>query len=161
MKKNILIYFLLVFFISCSEDNENIDKIIEKYKSENFKELRGVFITYRGLDGDNVILTVNKFKSNCPPYIVTVNPITKKIIKIEDHLVSKKCDDYFNEKEIQNYTICFLKYNFIVLGVDYDNNVFINPNKQQPPSIIRVEDKYSVNEYKEFKVYKDNWLIAK
>ncbi|WP_291285494.1 hypothetical protein [Flavobacterium sp.] len=161
MKKNIFICFVLFCFISCSKDKISIDKIIKEYNNEDFQQLKGVLISYRGINGDNVILTVNKFNGDCSPYMITINPQTKKIVEIRNHLVIKKCNDYFNHEEIQKYVSCFLNYNFIVLGVDYNGNVYINPDKQQPPNIVRINGKYEKDSYKKFKVYKGNWLILK
>lgn len=143
-------------------NSQDVDSIIEKYNSEDFSCLKGAFVNIRGgINKDNVVILISKSNTKCSPYIVTVNHNTGKILKVDDTLPIRDCNGYFSASEIENFTKCFFKYNFQVLSVDLDGNVYINPSQQNQPILLRKNINVAPKDIKDFEVYKDNWYIRK
>ncbi len=159
-------FFLIILsiwvFQSCKVNNRDIDGIIEKYNQEDFSCLKGVFVNFRGGEHKGlVVLLISKTNYKCSPYIVTVNKNDGKVTKIDDTLPKRDCNGYFSVSEIETFVRCFLKYNFQVLSVDSDGNVYMNPSRQDLPIFLRKEQNKTPKDMKDFKAYKGNWYIRK
>lgn len=163
--KNKFLFILFILFIilqSCKGQNSEITDVISKYNKEDFSCLKNVFINVRGRShNDTIVLLINKYRFKYSPYIVTVNLNTKEIVNIDSKLAERDCKNYFTLDEIKNFTKCFLKYNFEVLAVDNDENVYINPNQQNTPILLRKVKSSNPIDFKDFKSYKGNWYIRK
>jgi hypothetical protein len=153
---------LLLLLQSCNRTKLTTDDIIEKYNEEDFSCLNGVFANYRGGKYDNLVsIIISKDNVNCSPYFVKVNYESGEIVKINDTLAKRSCDDYFTDSQIKNFTKCFLKYKFQVLAVDLDGNVYINPGQQDHPTLLRKVDNSIPEDLKDFKLYSGKWYIRK
>ncbi|WP_157504926.1 hypothetical protein [Flavobacterium tegetincola] len=157
-----IILSLVLGIVSCKSNKEDMNNVIAIYNDEDFSCLKNTFISIRGgVNNDTIILLISKSDNGCSPYIVTVNNQTKEIAIIDGNLPKRDCNGYFTDEEIGNYVKCFFKYNFQVLSVDLEGNVFINPNQENPPSLLRVEKDKEPKDIKYFKLYKDNWYVRK
>ena len=166
MKERLYIRTILLLIIlqSCNIDKFEPDAIISKYDKNDFSCLKNVYINFRGkAKHDEIILIVRRYEPYCPPYVVTINSKTTEIIKIESHLLKKgKINNYFSEKEIKNYIECFSKYDFTILGVDKNDNVYINPSSQQEePLLLRKSINSVPKNLRLFKKYKGNWYVRR
>jgi hypothetical protein len=158
----IIIVILFCFSISCKSDKKSMDKIISNYYTTNFSNLKNIFIENRGMNNEDIILIVSKYNQhNCNPYIIWVNSKTKEISKIDDKLPVRDCGAYFTNVEIKTYVDYFLKQNFMVLGVDNEDNVYINPYYYDVPILLRKSKKSNPKDLKDFKLYKGDWYIKK
>ena len=133
------------------------DDVVNKYDGESFDELKGVFLAYRGSDRKESIVMIDKYEVDCFPYFVSVDRKTKDIIKISNERVLTDCEDYMSDSEIIKYVKQFVKYNVMVLGVDADGNVFMNPAQQERPNLIRINPEAPTNDTIGFKHFKGNW----
>ncbi|OYU81888.1 MAG: hypothetical protein CFE23_03165 [Flavobacterium sp. BFFFF1] len=166
--KKLALLFALPLLFSCAKEplsNDAIDALIKKYDTEDFSSLKNVYVGYRGKDETaNVMLMVAEFDISCPPYIATVYPETKELIKTDDHLIKdaeKECKLYFKKEQIARYSKAFLKYNFKVLGVDSDGNAYINPTEQELPNLLRKVPSAHPKDIDDFKHYRGNWYVRK
>lgn len=166
-----LIFILNVLFvISCrrSDDNiskKDIDAFITKYQNVDFSEFRNYFIAIRQITiTGEIIYIVSKTEEDLPPYFVHFNKLRKKAIEIDNSLlIERGYKAYFKNREIKRLIIKFHKYGFHLLGVDMDNNVFINPFQVNSPAILLRLNK-SINKDTIIKGYnyiryKDNWYL--
>lgn len=136
--------------------------VISKYDKEDFSCLKNAFINVRGRrSNDTIVLLINKYRFKYSPYIVTANSNTKEILNIDSKLAERDNKNYFTLDEIKIFTNCFLKYDFEVLAVDNDGNVYINPNQQNTPILLRKVTGSIPIDFKDFKLYKENWYIRK
>lgn len=163
MKTKIFFSLFLLFLLqSCNRTKLTTDDIIEKYNEEDFSCLSGVFANYRGGKYENLVsILISQDNVNCSPYIVKVNYDNGEIVTINDTLPKRDCDGYFTDNQIKNFTKCFLKYKFQVLAVDSDGNVYINPDQQGLPTLLRKENNSTPGDLKNFKLYKGKWYIRK
>lgn len=165
MKIKFILNLLIIFILqSCNINSQDIDYIIEKYNEEDFSCLKEAFVNVRGgINEDTIVILISKNNSKCSPYIVTVNYNTGKVLKVNDTLPKRDCNGYFTMSEIENFTKCFFKYKFQVLSVDSEGNVYINPNQQNLPTLLRKVENENVTpkDIKDFKMYKGNWYIRK
>ncbi|SCY50164.1 hypothetical protein [Flavobacterium anhuiense] len=162
MSRIFLIAMLLFCALqSCNSNQKSIDKIISKYDSSDFSCLKNTYIETRSVNKDDIVLLVSKYNLHCNPYIVWVNSKTKKITRIDDNLPNRDCAGYFTNTEIKFYIDFFLKLNFMVLGVDNEDNVYINPNYYDVPYLVRKSKKTNAKDLKDYKLYKGDWYIKK
>jgi hypothetical protein len=162
---NFIIWLLLVcIFHSCNGQSMGIDEIIKKYSTEDFNVLKNksVYFRSKGNSRTSSIYFVNIFKGKCSPYVVEYDEEAKKIIEIKNHLVISSCEkDYLSNSEIEQAILKFKKYNFYLIQVDEMGNVYINPDSQDLPTILRKAPNSNPKDIDKYKIYQDNWYIKK
>jgi len=163
MKIKLILSILIICILqSCNKNSQDIDSIIEKYNDEDFSCLKGVFINRRGGKNDNLVfLIISRSNFKCSPYIIKANYDTGKVVNINDTLPNRDCNGYFTISQIESYVKCFFKYKFQVLSVDADGNVYINPNRQELPTLLRKEENVTPKDIKDYKLYRGKWYIRK
>lgn len=158
----------ILILTSCKSDGiekTQIDEFIKKYQDESFDSFKDVFVAIRGSNTLlNNIYIVSKCGGNLPVYFVTYNFVTNSITEInKSALTNSNVKDYFTEKEINTIITNFRKYDFYLLGVDSDGNVFINPFKTNAPAyFLKLKDVSNQKKIKKGYVYthyKNNWYI--
>lgn len=158
----ILFGLYLCVLYSCT-DRSSIDKIIERFDKVDFKPLQNTSVYYRsrGENNNSSIYVVNVFdQDSCSPYFVEFDKSQNKILNINDSLVWKSCGhNYLNHFEIETILREYLKYNLLLLQVDNDGNVYINPYKQDFPILLRKVPNSNPKYLKRYKKYKGNWYI--
>lgn len=156
--------FLILLLLSCSSES-SIDRIIEKYDSVDFSNLKNRFIYFRSNCGEPLcsIYFVSKFGGTCPPYVVEFSHWNNQIIFIKDHLMLNidTCQNYLTKVEIENTVNNYVKYDLCVLGVDSLGNVYINPHNQARPTLLRKNPHSTPKDLNLYKLYKGNWYILK
>ncbi len=162
---NLVIWLLLISLLqSCKEQSTDIEQIIIRYSKEDFSLLKNksVYFRSKGNKQNSSIYFVNIYKGKCSPYIVEYDEKTNKIIEIKNHLVISSCQkDYLSNDEIEKAVINYKKYKFYLIQVDEEGNVYINPNTQDLPTILRKAPESSPADIDNYKVYKNNWYIRK
>lgn len=149
---------------ACNSQNMNIDAIIAKYNSTDFSELKDMSIYFRskGHRRNSSIYFVNKFKGNCSPYIVEFNNTDNTIVEIKNHLVLTSCvEDYLSKEQIEIVVKKYVEYKLCLLQVDNDGNVYINPDKQELPILLRKSSNSTPQDLEKFKHYKESWYVRK
>ncbi|MES2389177.1 MAG: hypothetical protein V4543_14335 [Bacteroidota bacterium] len=149
---------------SCSSQDDVIEDVVEKHNFTDFSKLKNRFIHFRstGTNRNTSIYFVGEFRGACGPYAVLVNDDDNGIIKIEKDLVLIRCEhDYLDSSEIEISIKEYLKLELYVIGVDTVGNVYINPNSQDPPILLRLMPNSKPSDINEFKHYKGNWYIRK
>lgn len=141
-----------------------IDSFVKKYQTEEFSEFKNVFIVIRQRTLTSTIYILDKTGENLPVYVVTYNEWLNKITEINNSLLKEqKVNDYFTERQITTLIYSFRRFNFCLLGVDKQDNVFINPfYASSPACLIRLGKTPRIDMLKvsgDFKPYKDNWYI--
>jgi hypothetical protein len=161
---NKLILFAL-FISSCESNNAqkcNIDTTIKVYNNENFTFFTDRFICIKHINLTEVIYIVEKSDGNLPIYFVTFSLLSNKITEINNSaLVESNIADYLTKDEITDFVLKFREFNFSLLQVDIEGNVFINPcNPNQPAILLRLKESISDNIVKKGYVYtryKNKW----
>ncbi|MGB6084915.1 hypothetical protein [Moheibacter sp.] len=165
---SILVQILL--FLSCSQGekvNKNeIDSFIEKYNLTDFSEFKDSFVAIRQKNRNEVTYLVQKSEGNLPVYFVTYNLYKQDITEINRELLQEMdVADYYTDSQIKHLIDIFRKYDFALLHVDRNNNVFINPNKiNSPPTLLRLNVKTNEEFIKKgyvYILYKENWYLRK
>jgi hypothetical protein len=165
--RNLLYIGILINIIqSCSVQNQhmNIDQIVEKYDTIDFGILKNKSIHYRskGNQRNTSIYFVSIYKGLCSPYVVEFNDDDKSVVQIKNHLVLSSCGkDYLSKEDVEVLMKAYAKYDFCLLQVDEDGNVYINPDKQEPPVLLRRSINSTPKDIDKFKSYKGNWYIRK
>lgn len=160
-------FFALLMMLqlqSCNSQTMNIDTIIDKYNDADFSELEDVSIYFRsaGHQRNSSIYFVNKFASNCSPYAVEFNNSEKTIIEIKNHLVLANCkEDYLSKEQIEAIVKKYVEYKLCLLQVDNAGNVYINPDKQELPVLLRKSPDSTPQDLEKFRHYKGNWYVRK
>ncbi|UZT99836.1 hypothetical protein ODZ84_09850 [Chryseobacterium fluminis] len=164
-------FFKILFFLSfislysCQNSrNTDIDSVISKYDNHNFSLFKGSFIAIRQEYPTEIIYIIGDLEGNKPLYFVHYNAVQNSITKINNSLLQKyNMDDYFDKEKINKLIINFRKYNFKLLSVDENDNVFINPFEINSPAILLKVPKASGVERIRmgyfYKKYKANWYI--
>ncbi len=163
MKSNFL---KLVVFVSIlySCNSSDINDIIIKYDTEKFTELKGYAVSFRssGQSSNSAIYLVSEFDSKCSPYFVEINKDNYSIVTVNKDMLLKTCNkDYLDENKIASIMTEFFKYDLMVLQVDEEGNVYINPNNQELPVYLRKATNSTPKNLDQFKIYRDNWYIRK
>ncbi|HEU4609591.1 MAG TPA: hypothetical protein VFS31_15845 [Chitinophagaceae bacterium] len=98
---------------------------------------------------------------NESPYIVSIDPGLKKVVKTSSHLMIDTTG--IDKTLLKNLAIHFLDYNVESLKVDTNGNVFIGLISTEKPDLIRFSsDKYKTAYYKEGWVrLRGNWYVRK
>ncbi|MGJ1448748.1 hypothetical protein ACR79S_20280 [Sphingobacterium spiritivorum] len=166
----ILFFMLIVFFVTCRritpkkiEINE-INAFISKYETVDFNEFKGAFIAIRQRNLNSIIYIVQNISKDYPIYIVKYDLLKDTISEIDRTALKKKdTEDYYTQKEISKLICNFRKYNFALLKVDSNNNVFINPWQIGDPAILlRMREESAKETIKigfVYKKYNNRWYI--
>lgn len=160
----IIILVLTMFLLSCKGQKMDIDSIIKKYDTEDFRLLKNKSIYFRstGNQRNSSIYFVNIYKGECSPYAVEFDDNIKAIIEIKNHLVLSSCKkDYLSKEEIEQALKKYKEYNLCLIQVDTDGNVYINPDKQELPTLLRKSPNSIPKDVDKFKLYKGNWYVRK
>lgn len=161
---NVHILILIVFLQSCNSQSMNNDMVIKKYYNTDFNKLKGLSIYCRskGHQQNTSIYFVNEFSGKCSPYTVEFNDFNKTLVEIKNHLVLSSCEkDYLSKEQIDTAIQLFVEYKLCLIQVDLEENVYINPNKQELPTLLRKSPTSTPRDLQLFKHYKDNWYIRK
>lgn len=164
MKNTVVICMLICIMQSCTDQKMSIDTIIEKYDTVDFSVLKSKSIYFRskGNQKNTSIYFVNIYKGSCSPYAVEFNDDDKSVVEIKNHLVVSSCGkDYLSKEEIEAAMKAYAKYHFCLLQVDEEGNVYINPDKQEFPVLLRKSPSSTPKDIDKFKPYKGNWYIRK
>lgn len=161
------IIFFLNFAVFCSCQNskkQDIDSIISKYNDFDFSNFKESFIAIRQKNNSETIYILGDSEGNKPLYFIEYDEVKGKIVKINKSMLKKaKITDYFNDKEIEKLISHFRKYDIVLLSVDEDNNVFINPFEINSPALlIRFDKLPNTKRLKKgyfYKQYKGNWYL--
>lgn len=174
MKKFLSISLFVLALFSCNqksnnrmtseEKTNNIDLFIKKYNQTDFSEFKNAFVTIRQKDHNEVIYLIHKFENSLPVYFVTYDLQQNSITNINRDLLKKSgIEDYYTDETISNLVYSFQKYDFGLLGVDSNNNVFINPFEINTPAVLlRLSSKTNEKQLKKgytYTHYKDNWYL--
>lgn len=151
-------------FQSCNSQSIGIDGIIDKYDAVDFSELKNKSIYFRskGHQKNTSIYFVNIYQNSCSPYTVEFNDQDKNIVEIKNHLVLSSCGkDYLSKEEIEAAIKKYVQYQFCLLQVDNEGNVYINPTVQDRPTLLRKLPNSTPKDLNQFRPYKGNWYIRK
>ena len=115
---------------------------------------------------NEVIYVVGKFEGNKPVYFVTYDLSKKALVQIDNtKLKEANVKEYFTGDEIGNYIEIIRKYGFYLLGVDENNNLYVNPfYKNEPPYFLRLNSiikDTTVRKGYVYELYRDNWYLNK
>lgn len=161
-----IIFFLsFVVFYSCQNSRtQDIDFVISKYDDTDFSVFKGSFIAIRQKNSSETTYMLGDSDGNKPLYFIEYDEITDKIILINNLILKKtKIPDYFSNKEIEKLITNFRKYDFALLSVDEDHNVFINPFDINSPALLikfyKLPNKERVIKGYPYKQYKGNWYL--
>jgi hypothetical protein len=164
MRNIIAICTLISIMQSCTSQTMNTDAIIEKYDTVNFSALKNKSIYFRskGNQKNTSIYFVNIYKGSCSPYAVEFNDENKSIVEVKNHLVLTSCGkDYLSREEIEKAIKDYAAYRLCLLQVDEEGNVYINPDKQELPVLLRKSPNSTPKDIDKFKLYKGAWYIRK
>ena len=159
-----LYFFLAIMGLLQSCNSENIDEVIKKLDNKNFSDLEGFSIYFRskGNEKNTNIYFINTYSGNCSPYIVEVNKFKINDLKIKNELVLKSCNkDYLEKKTIKTAIEKYLELNICLIQVDSFGNVFINPFRQELPTLLKISSNTPPKNINQFELYKGSWYIRK
>ena len=166
MKKTIrvILPLLVLTILQQSCKSQDIDSVIMKYDNTDFSSLKGFSIHFRsaGHQSNTSIYFVDSYGWECPPYAVEFNDHNKTIVNINNGLVLKKCkQDYLSKEKITQVLEAYAQYNLLLLQVDNDGNVYINPDRMDRATLLRKSTGSTPKDLALFKHYKGNWYIRK
>ena len=161
----------ILFFTFCQDRNKAISKnvidtFIKKHQAESFLEFKNTIIFIRQETLLSTLYVIHRYEGNSPVYFVTYNKIKNEITEIDDSLLKKlKVPDYFTAREITSLIKRFRSYEICMVGVDMQENVFINPFYPNNPAVFLRMSKHSqLNISKiqgNYVHYKDRWYVDK
>ena len=163
------IYFIilvsLVFQLqSCKKEILEIDDVVNKYNDVDFSRLKNISIYYRsrGSQTNTSVYFINLFKGNCSPYVVVYNNVDNSVVEIKNHLVLASCkEEYLKKDDIESIVKQYVGYGICLLQVDEEGNVYINPNRQDVPILLRKSSESTPQDLEKFKHYKGEWYIKR
>jgi len=154
----------MIILQACNNEHVDIDNVIDKYDNTDFTELqdRSIYFRSTGNQRNASIYFVNKLSNTCSPYAVEFNNETKKIVEIRNHLVILSCGkDYLSNEAVESAIRKYLEYKLCLVQVDAEGNVYINPDKQALPILLRKAPSSSPANLYQFRPYKGNWYIRR
>ncbi|WP_312300654.1 hypothetical protein [Chryseobacterium sp.] len=161
-----IIFFLsFVVFYSCQNSKtQDIDSVISKYDDTDFSVFKGAFIAIRQRNSSETTYMLGDSEGNNPLYFIEYDEMTNKIILINNSILKKaKIPDYFSNEEIEKLITYFRKYDFVLLSVDKDNNVFINPFEINSPALLirfnKLPNTEKIKKGYAYKQYTGNWYL--
>lgn len=164
---------LMVVCFSCREirndhvDNGKLNSFISSYDKTDFTKFKNAFIGIRQKKGKDITYIIQNITKNLPVYLVTYDEVRNVIIKIDRTALAKSnIEDYYTEEEIGGLIQSFRKYDFALIQVDSNDNVFINPWEINTPALLLRLNEFppkedTVRKGYVYKKYKDNWYIKK
>lgn len=160
---------LISIFYSCGEpgkemNEKKVDSFISEYQNVDFLEFKDSFVAIRQKKGKDIIYIIQNISKNLPVYMVTYDQIRNQVVKIDrTALIKMNVTDYYSEEEIDRLIDDFRKYDFALIQVDSNDNVFINPwVVGAPAQLLRIREVAQEDTIKKgyvYKKYKDNWYI--
>lgn len=166
----ILSFMVIVFFVGCERNSKKkletkeINTFISKYETVDFTEFKNAFVAVRQRNLKNIVYIVQNVSKNDPVYIVTYDQFRDTITDIDRTALEKKgIENYYSQKEISRLILNFRKYDFALLQVDSNNNVFINPWHIGEPAILLRLNEDTTNETVKigfvYKKYNNRWYM--
>lgn len=167
MLRLITIMSLLPFVSGCLNNNRthsDIDQFIAAFENEDFVQFKNISITLKSKSANKAIYILIKTNSNLPAYIITYDLVKKRIMEIDHSMLAKAgIEDYFTDAQLSNYIETFRKYDFYVLSVDNDCNVYLNPfYANQPVCLMRIKNSSYHNIIQKgylYEQYKGRWYL--
>lgn len=148
MKKTLLMLSIM-FFTFCQDSNKAIsrkviDDFIKNHQSESFLEFKNKVIFIRQETLLSTIYILHKYEGNKPVYFVTYSKLKNEVTEIDNSMLKKeKVPDYFTVREITSLVKRFRAYKFCMVGVDLQENVFINPFYPNNPAVFLRKSNHS------------------
>lgn len=167
MFRTIYLFILMLFVFqlhSCKNETKEIDDVVNKYSDVDFSRLKNISIYYRssGSQTNTSVYFVNLFNGKCSPYVVVYDNVEKTIVEIKNHLVLASCkEEYLKKEDIESIVKQYVGYGICLLQVDEEGNVYINPNRQDVPILLRKSSESTPQDLKKFKHYKGEWYIKR
>lgn len=164
--QRIIVYMLLLISLlqSCDGGNNIIETVVDKYDDADFSELRGYCVWYRssGNNRNTSILFVSKFDDSVPPYMVEYDTRNKEVVSISKRLLNLNgTKDYLSKDRIMFVAKKYSEYRLCVLEVDSFENVYMNPDRPEFPTLLRKNPNSVPNDFRRYKHYKRNWYVRK
>jgi hypothetical protein len=157
---------ILPFFSGCVENKSfsDIDQFIRQFENEDFVQFKNISITLKSKNLNKAIYILIKTNSNLPAYIITYDLVKKHIVEIDHSLLAKAgIEDYFSDHQLANYIDAFRKYDFYLMSVDNDCNVYVNPfHANQPICLMRLNTSVHQGMVQKgylYEQYKGRWYI--
>lgn len=161
----IFLFLSCVVLYSCQNSKkQDIDSVVAKYNKSDFSVFKKSLVAIRQKNSSETIYMVGDSEGNKPLYFVDYDEIKDKIITINKSMLEKsKVSDYLSNEEIEKLITSFRKYDFVLLSVDEDNNVFINPFEINSPALLirfdKLPKKGRVKKGYLYKKYSGNWYV--
>lgn len=161
MKKIIGIVLLFIVMVVSLQfcNGDHVDQIVKKYDQTDFSDLKGFSIHYRDArhQENTFIYLVSTYDVKCSPYMVEVDG-QNSIVNINNNLVLESCGrDYLTKEKIKQVFAKYSQYHFCLLQVDNEGNVYINPDNQERPTLLRKSVHSNPKDLALFSHYKGNW----
>lgn len=141
MLRLITLISILPFVSGClnNKSHSNIDQFISAFENEDFVQFKNISIIRKSKNQGKAVYILMKTNNNLPAYIITYDLAKKRILEIDHSMLAKAgIEDYFTDTQLSNYIEAFRKYDFYVMNVDNDGNVYMNPfYPNQPVCIMR------------------------
>ncbi|WP_108803170.1 hypothetical protein [Aquimarina sp. Aq107] len=156
MKKISLTIITLFVLMSCN--TPRYKKLVLNYDSFNFEIFTGLEFRNRGLDKDgNIILLI--FEKNSLVYnsTIIVDKKSENIVSVETIKGNPK-----EQQFLKTMVSEFIKINVPYLKVDYEQNVFINPDNFEHYNLVRINDPKTFFRNKNLNNFKkiiDRWYL--
>jgi hypothetical protein len=157
---------ILPFFSGCLENKTppNVDHFIKQFENESFIQFKNISITLKNKSLTKAVYILIKTNSNLPAYIITYDLVKKRILEIDHSMLAKAgIEDYFTDFQLSDYIEAFRKYDFYLMSVDNDCNVYINPfYANQPVCLMRLNTSVHYGMIQKgylYEQYKGRWYI--
>lgn len=160
MKVIAKLFIFIIIVCSCNEERKYV-KVIDRLNNTDFSSIKNMAIHYRskGKSKNSSIYAVNEYGSSCSPYFVEINNESNEIINVTRGSMTENCAE-FEEEKLRLSILEFLKYKVILVQVDNESNVYINPFAQEKANIIRKESiSDETLKVRGFKNLKNKWYI--
>lgn len=142
MLRLITILSILPLISGCLENKapSNVDHFIKQFDNEDFIKFKNISITLKSKNVNKAVYILLKTNHHLPAYIITYDLAKKRIEEIDHSMLAKAgIEDYFTDLQLSDYIESFRKYDFYVMSVDNDCNVYVNPfYPNQPVCLMRL-----------------------
>lgn len=157
---------VLPLFSGCLENKtpSNIDHFIKEFENENFVQFKNISISLKSKSLNRAVYILIKTNNNLPAYIITYDLTNKRILEIDHSMLAKAgLADYLTDSQISAYIEAFRKYDFYLMSVDNDCNVYINPfYANQPVCLMRLNTPAhhgTIQKGYLYEQYKGRWYV--